>query len=309
MSADPNDTGSVPTGPLHGPWSITSPAVIEGMSDADYHRDPVPGGSLSHSAVKLLREAPAKFHHHQTHPRPPKREFDFGHAAHGLILGTGDPVEIVDAGDWRTKAAQEAAAQARAAGRVPLLAHEWAHVEGMAAALASGPAARLFRPSTGMSEVVVVWMDTDTGLWLRAKFDRVLIGADGSVTIIDYKSAKNSSPAAFARAMWEYGYYTQDAFYSTGAEVLGLGDPVRFLFVVQEKDPPYLCTVVELDEEDRQWGRVVNRRALHDYLRYRAADHWPGYAEDIVSVGLPAYGRRTLSDAWDSGTLRVEEDR
>jgi hypothetical protein len=43
--------------------------------------------------------------------------FDFGHAAHKLVLGAGPEIVVVDAERWDTKAIKEEVAAIHAAGR------------------------------------------------------------------------------------------------------------------------------------------------------------------------------------------------
>ena len=115
---------------------VTEPGVYT-MDEADYHADPVPGGSLSCSGAKKLLASPARFAYDREHPPAPTRAMEMGSAvhAHELVLGTGAQIVVIDADNYRTKAAQEAAAAAREAGAVPLLTAEHDQVQAMAAAL------------------------------------------------------------------------------------------------------------------------------------------------------------------------------
>jgi hypothetical protein len=87
------------------------------IPEAEYHAHQ---GSLSVSGAKVLLKAPALFKWQQDHPVH-KDVFDFGSAAHALVLGVGAPLHVVHADSWRTKAAQEERDKARAEGSIPLL--------------------------------------------------------------------------------------------------------------------------------------------------------------------------------------------
>src|SRR5690606_30614366 len=66
------------------------PGVYDNVPSEVYHSDPVPGGSLSSTgARKLATECPAAFKHWLDNPEPSKKEFDFGTAAHKVVLGDG----------------------------------------------------------------------------------------------------------------------------------------------------------------------------------------------------------------------------
>ena len=113
---------------------ITEPGVYD--LDADtYHADPVAGGALSHSGIKkiLPPSCPALFKWWRDHPTTHKQEFDFGHAAHKLILGKGAQIAEIDAANYLTKKAKEAKAKAYDDGHIPMLPHEHEVAKAMAA--------------------------------------------------------------------------------------------------------------------------------------------------------------------------------
>lgn len=272
---------------------ITEPGVYT-MPEADYHADPVPGGSLSCSGAKKLLACPARFAYDREHPPAPTSAMELGTAAHRLVLGTGAPIVVIEADDWRTKAAKEAAAAARGAGAVPLLAAEHAQVQAMAAALRTHPiAAALFDPERGDPEQSLFWTDDRTGVWLRSRLDWLpRWRPSGRLIIGDYKTAVSASPDALAKAVVNFGYHQQAAFYCDGAAALGLADDPAFLFVAQEKAPPYLVTVFELDSVALAAGRARNRQAIERYRDCTESGVWPGYSgrpDDIELISLPSW--------------------
>jgi len=271
--------------------TITRPGLYDGIPDADYHADPIPGGSLSSTGARLLLppSCPARFQHWRQHGGRPRAAFDIGHAAHRLVLGVGPELVVVDAPDWRTRAARDARDAAHAAGQVPLLAAEYDVVQAMAAALREHPlAGPLLDPSTGRPEVTAAWIDTNTGTWLRARYDWLRDQTHGRPIIVDYKTTDSADPSGIRRSIYRYGYYQQDPWYLDGLAALGVDD-AAFLFVFQEKTPPYLVTVVELDDYDRAAGRDRNRRAIDIYAHCTATGEWPGYATDVIPISLPTW--------------------
>lgn len=278
---------------------VTAPGVYD-MPDEIYHGDPVPGGSLSASGAKLLLDCPAKFQYDRTHPRAEKRTFDIGKAAHKVVLGSGPDLVVVDAPDWRTKAAQEAKRAAYAEGAVPLLPHEHDEITAMAVALAQHPvASALFRPGTGRAEQSLFWRDPVTGVMRRARLDWLPdnLSSAGRLVIPDYKTCDRADLDSIQRAIHKYRYYVQAATYIDGAEQL-VAEYAAFVFVFQEKTAPYLVTVVQLDELALRLGRDLNRQALDTYARCVRTGEWPGYASDIETVRLPAWLERQVDDTW-----------
>lgn len=269
---------------------ITEPGVYDIPEDA-YHADPVEGGSLSSSgARRLLATCPARFRYELDNPRPSTRAMELGTAAHRLVLGVGPGITVIDAPNYRTKAAQEARDEVRAAGGVPLLRDEWDVVEQMAAKLREHELASVLLGGAGLPEQTLVWRDGPTGVWCRARLDWLpTVGADRQMYLADYKTARSAHLDAISRAVEERGYHAQAAWYESGVLRLGLADRVFYYLVVQEKEPPYLVSVVRLNLVAMDAGRHLNRRALEIYAQCRDTGYWPPYAEGAPSIGLPPW--------------------
>lgn len=262
------------------------PGAYEDVPEALYHRDPVAGGSLSASGARRLLppSTPAHFQHWRTAGEQTSAEFDLGHAAHRLVLGTGLVIRRVEYDSWRTNAAKAEAAAARKAGEVPLLADDHDKVLAMAAALRADPVASKLFVAGGRAEVTIVWIDPTTRVVRRGRIDW-LIGR----YVVDYKTTREASDDAIERAIANYGYHAQLAGYCDGVKLLGLaGDPVPIL-VAQEKEPPYLVNVKQLDELSMRIGRERNARALEIYRDCTAAGIWPGYSDRVTFASVPRW--------------------
>jgi hypothetical protein len=273
--------------------------VIPGVYDIPeetYHRDPVPYGSLSSTgARKLLTTCPAVFMHEQLNPPASTDEFDFGKAAHRLVLGVGPEIVVVDAKDWRTTAAKTKRKEAHEKGLVPILAADWRAVQDMAAALREHPiASALLAPERGDAEQTLIWQDGITGVWRRARLDFLPENTPGRMVIADYKTTKSAHPDAIRRSVAQYGYHQQHAWYVDGVRALGLASSASMLFVFQEKTAPYLVTVAEVDAPAVRVGRDRNQRALEIYRDCVKAGHWPGYTDEIAYITLPPWAERGL---------------
>jgi hypothetical protein len=285
---------SAPTTAKPAATIIDAPGVYD-LPDDVYHADPVPGGSLSSTGARKLLppSCPALFRYEQDDRVPRKRAFDVGHAAHKLVLGAGPDIVAVDAPDWKTKAAREQRDAVYAAGAVPLLAAEYRQVQAMADALRRHPvAAALFDPTGGSPEQSLFWVDDETGVWCRARLDWQPRARQGRMVVPDYKSATSADPEHIRRAVHTYGYHCQAAFYLDGVTALGLAEDPAFVFVVQQKTPPYLVTVVQLDPVAERIGRERNRQALDIFRNCQETGRWPGYSDDIELISLPAWAER-----------------
>lgn len=291
---------------------ITEPGVYDLPTEA-YHADPVIGGSLSNTGVKKLmppRGCPALFHAWRNGASEHKAAFDFGRAAHTRVLGAGDEVVIVDADDWRSAKAREARDEARAAGLTPVLAKDGAVIDEMAEALRRHPtAAALLDPAAGRPEQTVVWRDPATGVMCRALLDFLRHPRrDQRLVIPDYKTADRVDPDAIERALWDYAYFGQAAWYSEAVEQVGLSvGPPAFVLIFQMKTPPYLVVCAQVHPDSIGWGHARNRKARDLYRHCTERDSWPGFADDgVISVQLPTYATYQLEGAMERGELEPE---
>lgn len=292
---------------------IDAPGVYD-IPVEHYHRDPVVGGSLSSSGARKLLPpscpalykawADGKTSDHAEH-------FDVGRAAHKEVLGAGEPLVVVDATDWRTKAAKAAREKAWADGHTPVLAEQYEQVQAMAAALrAHHVAGPLLDGATGKPEQTLVWHDEATGVTCRALVDWLRHPElSPQFWVVDYKTAASADPDSVSRAIASYGYHKQGAFYSEGVEALGLdaGLGTAFLLIVQMKEPPYLAVTYQLDPEDIGRGHQFNRKARDVYRRCRARDEWPGYADDrVLPISIPTWAAYEHDGAAQRGDFELE---
>jgi hypothetical protein len=277
------------TVPAAGPVEITEPGIYQ-MTNEEYHAD---RGSLSSSGARKLLppSCPALFRYAQDNPQSAKKTFDLGNAAHKLVLGEGPDLVRIDADEWRSKAVKDEVAAVRAEGGIPLKPAEYQQVQDMADALRRHPvASALFDPARGKPEQSLFWRDQQTGVMRRARLDWLPDARSGRLIIPDYKTCRSAEPAALAKAVDEFGYHQQDDWYRSGAKALGLADEdAAFVFVCQEKTPPYVVTVVEMDATARRIGAARNRRALEIFAECTATGHWPGYSDEIAYLSLPPW--------------------
>jgi hypothetical protein len=264
------------------------------VDEDTYHADK---GSLSQSGARRLvpPSCPAKFKQYRDAPPPPKPEYTFGHAAHKLVLGQGAEILEVEAPNWKTKAAQEQRALA-SNGVAPMLTHELAKARVMADAVKSHPlAGPLF--DEGHPELSMYTHDAETGVRLRGRLDWLRVYQSRNL-VVDFKTSTTAHPAEFIRKAADYGYHQQVAWYlDLVAAVIPGADPA-FLFVVCEKEPPHLVSVIELDAEAVAEGRQLNRQAIATYAECVERDEWPSYPnnDEVALMSLPPWAFTSRSD-------------
>ncbi len=261
-----------------------TPGFVHDLDEATYHAD---RDSLSVSGAKVILRSPALFRYQQEHPVF-KNTFDFGSAAHALVLGVGPKLVVheFDAEKVKSPKATNAwkaqQAEVREDGDILLLPDEHAQVVAMADRLSSHALAmRLL--SDGEPEVSAYALDKETGVMRRGRFDWL-----GSTVLTDYKSAVSADPRDLAGrygVVSKYGYDKQAAWYTDLAR--DLGHPgAAFAFIFQEKAEPYQVTVAYVDDADLHDARAANRHALERFRDCTASGLWPAYIPDDSAVRL-----------------------
>lgn len=278
--------------------------IYASIPDDVYHADL---SSLSSSGARaLLAKTPEEFDFERRTPRDPNPNFDFGHAAHKMVLGIGSRLQMLDpkvcglkadgkpaASPTSTAMWKAAAAKAREQGKLPIAKADMEKAQTMAGRVFRHPvAARLL--GAGQAEHSIYWHDDATGVRRRIRPDFLTEGLARQICV-DYKTATSANPAQFQRAVFDYGYHMQQAYYEDGLAELGLVD-VGFLFVVQSKTAPYTVSVCQIDPDVVELGRRQNRAALELFARCTAEDRWPGY-DGIHSVGMAGWAVKQIEES------------
>lgn len=283
---------------------IMAPGIVADMSAADYHADPCPAPSLSQSLAKrILNRSP--LHAWMAHPRlNPNYEpddptkYDIGNIAHRLLINRGKELAVIDAPDWRTKAAKEARVDAAGDGKLGVLQRDF----DIATEMVEAARQQLFErdlnvhwsPENGSGEVVLAW--PENGIWLRCMIDWLTTGRD---LVFDYKTTgASAAPIAISRKMADDGWDVQAAMHERGLNALHPESAGRrkHLFVCQENDPPYALTVAQLPESTIEMGRRKISVAIGLWTECMADDVWPGYPAETFIPEYPEFAERRWLD-------------
>ena len=295
---------------LDGRRYPVSAGLMRLLPERDYHRGlmvvrgedgaEVLEESLSYSRAKLLIP-PSTPAHFQGQVWQPRHEFDFGRAAHRRVLGAGAEYEILPSTGWLTDKGEEAKnpaltkaykqrkAEIEAAGLTPVSEKDAAIIDAMEVQLRDHMTALDLLTGDGDAEVSMWGQDPQSQCWLRGRMD--YWNRDQRL-IVDYKTTKSAAPAYAGTQVWKYHYELQAAWYLTVAGLAGI-DAAGFVFIMQEKKPPYAVSVVRLDEASLNVGREEMRACIDAWVRCRASGMWPAYADEVVTVGLPRWAYAT----------------
>ncbi|OJF91182.1 hypothetical protein AX761_22710 [Rhizobium sp. 58] len=136
--------------------------------------------------------------------------------------------------------------------------------------------------TNGKSEVEAsgYFIDPITGALCRVRPD---LYKPQIKVMVDLKTTLSASAADFARSVTNYGYHSQEAFYTDGYSALKR--PVDgFVFIALEKKSPYAVSVFELPPAIVEEGRAIMRKSLDEYASCLASGVWHGYPEGVQEL-------------------------
>lgn len=280
---------------------MMKPGVYQ-MSDDEYHSDPCPTPSLSSSIANILLTR-SPYHAYKHHPKlgntihEESGRFDLGKTAHALLLEDNDTnIEVINADDWRSKSAKILRDEARASGKVPILARHFDEVSVMVITarhyIAQSELSGIF--DDGLAEQAVVWQEN--GIWCRAKPDWLNSSRE---LILDYKTASSAEPDYFGRHIANMGYDVQNAFYVRGIRAVSKVRDPRFVFLAQELEEPYACSLHALAPIAYDMAEEKVERAIATWANCLKSDNWPAYPPYVCYQQPPAWAVNKYMDTME----------
>lgn len=283
--------------------SFIEPGMHE-MPMPIYLADPCPVPSLSSSiAGLLLGMSPqhAWFAHPRLNPHHKPRErndFDLGTCAHALLLeGDESKLAIFDPVDftgprggvpkgWTNDAIKAARDQARNEGKTPILKKDAEAVREMVEVakhyIAGSEIAGIF--DDGAAELTMIWQEGPT--WLRARPD--WLSGDQSIMLHYKTTARSAEPGSFGRtAFMSMGYDMTAMFYERGLYAMptdGERDAPASVFLVQETEAPFACSLIGLDPQMQELAQRKVDRAVALWANCMRTNKWPAYPNRVCYI-------------------------
>jgi len=264
------------------------------MNNAEYHAHP----AISKSHLDLVAKSPLHYWSRYVDPNrvptEPTAAMVLGSAVHThvLELDTWDSNYCVapEGIDRRTKMgkAEWEVFTTASQGRTVLSRSDADLVMRMGQSVFKHPAAAALLAMPGVAESTWMWTDESTGLQCKCRPDWL---TDDGKYMVDLKTTEDASPAGFRRSIGTYRYHCQASHYLEGVQQATGQRPEQFLFLCVEKKPPYAVAVYAIDADAVAAGAEAARRDLDTLAIAKAADVWPGYSDQVESIGLPAWMR------------------
>lgn len=265
---------------------IAAPCYINNMPSEVYHEH----DSISNSGLKLVSRSPAHFKFEPK--REATRNMVIGSAVHMAVF---EPelfeltYELTDCPDRRCKEYKDIASIHGP--EFTLTNDESWHVAKIRDSLWSE--FRELLSQQGHTELSGFSVDPDTEVTCRHRFDKLL----NSGVAIDLKTTIDARPDAFSRAVYNYNYHVQAAFYADQYEWITGNTLADFIFIVVESESPYACKMYRLDAESLQVGRDTYRSALDKYAECKASGIWPAYGNDgVEEISIPNWALANYAD-------------
>lgn len=244
--------------------------------------------AVNYSTLKHMAQSPLHYLHATKHRKKSTRAMGQGTATHLLVLEPDDfeASYTVYPGPTRQGNAWKAfEAAAKAAGKMVLKQSELDLVLAMRDAVWSNPRAAEYLRG-GHAEVVMVWVDEETGLLCKGRLDYL---RDDSVPS-DLKTTASVEHRFFSQNCAKMQYHVQSAFYSDAVGVLTKKQPESFPVIAVESKPPHDVVPYVLDADELAKGRDEYRRLLSKVKECRESGEWPGYANGLeMPLKLPAW--------------------
>lgn len=269
-------------------------------TEEEYHADPCPEPSLSSTLAKeLLSKTP--LHAWVKSPRlnpdfepENKTAFDLGSAAHTVYTGTGAKIHVIDAPAYTSKAAREERDMAYERGLTPLLKGQWERVSDMVRAGRIQLRAHDIKDPFEGALCEQNFAAVIGGVWCRCRVDAL---HDEDNILYDFKSTgENPAPDVIGKTISNMGYDLQAAWYRETVEA-AIGGRWRFRFVIQEKQPPYLLSVVELSKDWLEMASRRLKRAREVWRRCLDTGEWPGFPAAVAVLDPPVWRENQMTGA------------
>jgi hypothetical protein len=270
-------------------FRVVEPGIYTDMPMDTYVGDPCPEPSVSTGVVCALSDR-SPMHAHAEHPRfgalnSESSRADLGSAAHAVLLGGEERIALVSADDWRTKVAREARDIARAEGKIPILALQSVTILKMA------KSARDMLEKHGITgyktERTLIWQDA-RDVWCRSRPD--IMHGEECDPVVDYKTSSNADPMTWCKStLFRGGYDNQAALVLRGLDKLIGQQERQFLFLVQEIEPPFACSLIGCGPSVIANATQKVEAAIDLWYRCLKSGKFPGYDTRIHWAELPSY--------------------
>lgn len=253
---------------------------------------------ISKSSLSKIAKSPMHFKYYIENPQEDTPALLFGRALHKYILEKDDffsEFAICPACDRRTKEGKETYKkfEEESVGKDVISAEDFEDIKKMYEVAYSNPYVQ--KLLEGEHELSFFWVDEQTGEPCKCRPD-ALAEIGGQHIIVDYKTTENAETEAFKQSAIKYSYDLQAGMYSEGMKKC-TGNDYLFIFIAQEKKPPYAINIVQADEFFLKEGTLLFHDLLEILHECKVKDEWPGYMgfeNEVSNLSLPKWLQKAV---------------
>jgi len=264
--------------------------LLRAVPESEYHSWDL----MSASALKVLDKSTPLHLTASKEEREDTPAFRIGRALHARVLTPevyGDGFVVAPDVDRRTKAGKEEYERfvAGAVGKTVLSYDDSVLVEAMRASICNHRSAKMLVDACGMDTELTL-RGTWRGVQCKARIDGWI---ESTGTIIDVKTHSGlASPQEFARASYNFGYWTQFAFYRELLRAAGK-EVSNVVLIVVEKSKPHavMCAGMHEDGLDSATARLPE---MVDLYNQYVANPTKGWSDDVLEIRIPAWAQNDL---------------
>ena len=251
------------------------------MDDREYNAMP----GIRRSDLWAMNTSPMHFKYRIESEPEQTPALIFGQAMHKFVLepeSMGEEFAIIPNVDRRTKAGKEEfdAFRKENDSKTWITEDQFDQIVQMRRVLDTNKTVAEILTGNIRVETPFSWIDGETGEQCKVKAD-IIAYIDGKPTVIDYKTTVSCADRAFERDARRYGYHFQAGMYCEGIDLCTLEEH-EFMFIAQEKTPPYAVRVYRCDRGFINSGRRRFHTLLRMYHECRMNDDWYGYPEETL---------------------------
>lgn len=253
--------------------------------------------ALSNSGISRLLQTPAHFRAWQDGEAQKQTEaMAFGQMFHCLTLEPErfDLAYGVQGKPGNTKEGRAQIAGIVEAGKIPVKLADFDAAQAMAAAARNNSFMGHLLDCATHTEISVYWDDEIGGVVFpcKARLDIISDVPGFGIVVCDLKSAASASPEDMPKAIYNFGYHRQAAWYLHACRRIGI-DARAFVLLAVEKESPHLTLAGTISDAAQCQGMAEIRDILPVYVDCLQTGIWPGYPAEVQELDLPiyAYGR------------------
>lgn len=254
------------------------------LTPETYHGD---FSRISATGIKTFMGSRREFEGYyitRTQPRPkPTASMGIGSLTHADLLGEGDVNRFVQSpfDSFRTKAAREWRDEQEASGRIVVNEQQLTEVMACYDSVRAKVGRWLDMP--GVSESVIEWEDSETGMACKMMADRIVESPTGPV-VLDIKTAADVSPEGFRKAIENQLYAIQQVHYELGVEER-YGVRPMFLFVAVQNKWPNTSRVYQIDGGTLRKASAARLNAMTAIADCLETGDWSEPGErDVITI-------------------------